>query len=44
MEMDGEQADLQQTKPLKWSVSKPKRIVAAEQLYEMLKRYIKNRS
>jgi hypothetical protein len=25
---------------LEWSVSKPKRIVAAEQLYQMLKDYI----
>ncbi len=41
VETDEETSDLQQTKPLKWSVSKPKRIVAAEQLYEMLKRNIK---
>ncbi len=41
VETDDETADLQQTKPLKWSVSKPKRIVAAEQLYAMLKRHIK---
>ena len=40
-ETDEETSDLQQTEPLKWSVSKPKRIVAAEQLYEMLKRYKK---
>ena len=40
VEIDGDQADLQQTKPLKWSVSKPKRIIAAEQLYQMLKDYI----
>jgi len=39
MEIDGEQADLQQIDPLKWSVSKPKRIIAAEQLYQMLKDY-----
>ena len=40
VEIDGDQADLQQTKPLRWSISKPKRIVAAEQLYQMLKDYI----
>jgi len=39
VETDGEQSDLQQIEPLKWSVTKPKRIVAAEQLYELLKRY-----
>jgi DNA ligase D-like protein (predicted 3'-phosphoesterase) len=39
-ETDNEDADLQQVKPLKWSISKPQRIVAAEQLYQMLKDYI----
>ena len=39
-EIDGDQGDLQQTKPLRWSVSKPRRIIAAEQLYQMLKDYI----
>jgi hypothetical protein len=40
VETDEESADLQQTNSLEWSVSKPKRIVAAEQLYQMLKDYI----
>ena len=38
-ETDKETSDQQQTKPLRWSISKPKRIVAAEQLYQMLKDY-----
>jgi len=40
-ETDEETSDFQQTKPLKWSVSKPKRIAAAEQIYRMLKRHMK---
>jgi len=46
LETDEESADLQQTKHLDWSVSKPvryvpeQRIVAAKQIYEMLKDYI----
>ena len=39
LEMDDEESDTQQKEPLKWSVSKPQRIVAAEQLYQMLKDY-----
>ena len=39
VEVDQEQADLQQIKPLKWSISKPQRYVAAEQLYQLLKNY-----
>ena len=39
VEADQEQSDLQQTKPLKWSISKPQRYVAAEQLYKLLKNY-----
>ena len=39
VETDEDNADLQQVKPLKWSISKPKRIIAAEQLYQMLKDY-----
>ena len=40
VETDEDNADFQQVKPLNWSISKPRRIIAAEQLYQMLKDYI----